>query len=57
LNIKSALNIFGDEKQLHRAVRDFLYFSTKQKGDLDSRGQVKAKRKVNNVVEGHYDNQ
>lgn len=33
----------------------FLYFTAKQKGNLDSREQVKAKREVGNVVEGHYD--
>ena len=56
-DIKSALNLFGDDKQSHRAAGDFLYISAKQKGNLDSREQVKAQREVGNVVEGHYDHQ
>lgn len=30
-------------------------FSAKQKGNLDSHEQIKAKREIGNVVEGHYD--
>lgn len=56
-DIKSALSLFGDDKQSHRAAGDFLYISAKQKGSLDSREQVKAQREVTNVVEGHYDYQ
>jgi len=29
----------------------------KQKGNLDSREQIKARREVDNVVERHYDQQ
>lgn len=56
-DIKGALNLFGSDKQSHRAAGDFLYISAKQKGNLDSREQVKAQREVGNVVEGHYDHQ
>lgn len=56
-DIKSALNLFGSDKQSHRAAGDFLYISTKQKGNLDSREPVKAQREVENVVEGRYDYQ
>ena len=45
------------DKQSRRTAGDFLYISAKQKGNLDSREQVKAQREVNNVVEGHYDHQ
>ena len=54
-DIKDALNLFGDDRQSHRAAGDFLYLTAKQKGDLDSREQIKAKREVDNVVDGHYD--
>ncbi|MBT9914782.1 mobilization protein [Bacteroides salyersiae] len=56
-DIKSALNLFGDDRQSHQAAGDFLYFTAKQKGNLDSREQVKVQREVNNVVEGHYEHQ
>ena len=56
-DIKGALNLFGDDKQSHQAAGDFLYLTAKQKGDLDSREQIKAKREVDNVVDGHYDYQ
>lgn len=56
-DIKSALNLFGEDRQSHRAAGDFLYLTAKQKGDLDSREQIKAKREVDNVVDGHYDYQ
>ena len=56
-DIKSALNLFGDDRQSHRAAGDFLYFTAKQKGGLDNREQIKARREVDNVVEGNYDQQ
>ena len=56
-DIKGALNLFGEDKQSHRAVGDFLYFTAKRKGDFDSRQQIKARREVTNVVEGNYDQQ
>ncbi len=56
-DIKSALNLFGDDKQSHRAAGDLLYLTAKQKGNLDSREQIKAKREVDNVVEGDYEQQ
>ena len=56
-DIKSAINLFGDDKQSHRAAGDFLYLTAKQKGNLDSREQIKARREVDNVVEGDYDQQ
>ncbi len=56
-DIKSALDLFGDDRQSHRAAGDFLYFTAKQKGGLDNREQVKARREVDNVVEGNYDQQ
>ena len=56
-DIKSALNLFGDDKQSHRAAGDFLYFTARQKGELDNRQQIKARREVDNVVEGQYDQQ
>ena len=56
-DIKSALNLFGDDKQSHRAAGDFLYFTANQKGNFDSRQQIKARREVDNVVEGDYDQQ
>ena len=56
-DIKSALNLFGDDKQSHRAAGDFLYITAKQKGNLDNREQIKARREVDNVMEGQYDRQ
>ena len=56
-DIKSALNLFEDDRQSHRAAGDFLYFAVKQKGGFDNREQIKARREVGNVVEGHYDQQ
>ncbi len=56
-DIKSALNLFGDDKQSHRAAGDFLYIIAKQKGNLDNREQIKARREVDNVMEGQYDRQ
>jgi len=56
-DIKSALNLFGDDKQSHQAAGDFLYTTATQKGKLDNREQIKARREVDNVVDGHYDQQ
>ena len=56
-DIKSTLNLFGDDGQSHLAAGDFLYFTAKQKGGLDNREQTKARREVDNVVEGNYDQQ
>ena len=56
-DIKSALNLFGEDRQSHRAAGDFLYFTAKQKGGFDNREQIKARREVDNVVEGNYDQQ
>ncbi len=56
-DIKSALNLFGDDRQSHRAAGDFLCITARQKGELDNRQQIKARREVDNVVEGHYDQQ
>lgn len=56
-DIKSALNLFGDDKQSHRAAGDFLYITAKQKGNLDNREQIKTRREIDNVVEGDYDQQ
>ena len=56
-DIKSALNLFGDDRQSHQAAGDFLYFTAKQKGGFDNREQIKARREVDNVVEGNYDQQ
>ena len=56
-DIKSVLNLFGDDKQSHRAAGDFLYITATQKGKLDNREQIKARREVDNVVEGQYDQQ
>ena len=56
-DIKSALNLFGDDRQSHRAAGDFLYFTARQKGEFDNREQIKARREVDNVVEGQYDQQ
>jgi len=56
-DIKDALNLFGEDQQSHRAAGDFLYITAIQKGDLDSREQIKAKREVDNVVEGDYEQQ
>lgn len=56
-DIKSALNLFGDDRQSHRAAGDFLYITATQKGKLDNREQIKARREVDNVVEGNYDQQ
>ena len=53
--VKNALNLFGDDKQSQQAAGDFLYFTAKQKGDFDSREQLKARREIDNVVDGHYD--
>lgn len=52
-----ALNLFGDDKLSHQAAGDFLYITATQKGKLDNREQIKAKREVDNVVEGYYDQQ
>ena len=56
-DIKSALNLFGDDRQSHQAAGDFLYFTARQKGEFDNRKQIKARREVDNVVEGNYDHQ
>ena len=56
-DIKSALKLFGEDRQSHRAAGDFLYFTAKQKGGFDNREQIKARREVDNVVEGNYDQQ
>ena len=56
-DIKSALNLFGDDKQSQRAAGDFLYITATQKGKLDNREQIKARREVDNVVDGHYEQQ
>lgn len=56
-DIKSALNLFGDDRQSHQAAGDFLYITAMQKGKLDNREQIKARREVDNVMEGHYDQQ
>ena len=53
--VKNALTLFGDDKQSQHTAGDFLYFTAKQKGDFDSREQIKARREVDNVVDGHYD--
>lgn len=53
--IKKTLNLFGGDRQSHHAAGNFLYLTAKQKGDLDSRKQIKAKREVENVLEGRYD--
>ena len=56
-DIKDALSLFGDDRQSRHTAGDFLYLTAKQKGDLDSREQIKAKREVENAVEGCYDYQ
>ena len=56
-DIESVLNLFGDDRQSHRAAGDFLYITATQKGKLDNREQIKARREVDNVVEGNYDQQ
>lgn len=56
-DIKSALNLFGDDRQSHQVAGDFLYITATQKGKLDNREQIKARREVDNVVDGHYDQQ
>ena len=40
-DIKSALNLFGDDKQSHRAAGDFLYITAMQKGKLDNGSKSK----------------
>ena len=54
-DIKRALNLFGDNRQSHRAAGDFLYITATQKGKLDNREQIKARREADNVVERNYD--
>ena len=56
-DIKCVLDLFGDDRQSHRAAGDSLYFTAKQKGGFDNREQIKARREVDNVVEGNYDQQ
>ncbi|EYA69886.1 putative mobilization protein [Bacteroides fragilis str. S24L15] len=56
-DIKSALNLFGDDKQSQQTAGNFLYITAQQKGKLDNREQIKARREVDNVVDGHYDQQ
>ena len=56
-DIKSALNLFGDDKQSHQAAGDFLYITAIRKGKLDNREQIKVRREVDNILEGHYDQQ
>ncbi|MBQ3129444.1 MAG: mobilization protein, partial [Bacteroidaceae bacterium] len=53
--VKNALNLFGDDKQSQQTAGDFLYFTAKQKGGFDCREQIKARREIDNVVNGHYD--
>lgn len=36
-DINSALDLFGEDRQSHRAVGDFLYFTAKQKGGFYNR--------------------
>lgn len=55
VDVKNALNLFGDDKQSRQAAGDFLCFTAKQKGNFDSREQIKAQREIDNVVDGHYD--
>lgn len=55
--IKEALKLFGDDRQSRHTAGNFLYLTAKQKGDLDSREQIKAKREIENMVEGRYDYQ
>ena len=56
-DIKSAINLFGDDKQSNRAAGDFLYITAKQKGNLDNREQIKARQEVDNMVKGDYEQQ
>jgi len=49
-DIKRALTLFGDDRQSHRAAGDFLYFAAKQKGNLDSREQVKVYSRIKRVI-------
>lgn len=56
-DIKSVLNLFGDDRQSHQAAGDFLYFAAKQKGEFNNWEQIKGRREVDNVVEGNYDQQ
>ena len=56
-DIKSALNLFGDDRQSHQTAGDFLYITAIQKGKLDNREQIKVRREVDSVVAGYYDQQ
>ena len=38
-------------------VSETLYITARQKGEFDNREQIKARREVDNVVEGNYDQQ
>ena len=53
--VKNVLNLFGDDKQSHQAAGDFFCFTAKQKGNFDSREQIKAQREIDNVVDEHYE--
>ena len=53
--VKNALKLFGDDKQSQQAAGDFLYFTAKEKGNFESREQIKVKREIGNVVDGLYD--
>ena len=56
-DIKSALNLIGDDRQSHQTAGDFLYITAIQKGKLDNREQIKVRREVDSVVAGYYDQQ
>ena len=53
--VKNALNLFGDDKQSRQAAGDFLCLTAKQKGNFDSREQIKAQREIDNVVRDNYE--
>lgn len=56
-DIRSTFNPFGVDKQSHQVAGDFLYITTTQKGKLNNREQIKVRREVDSVVDGHYDQQ
>ena len=56
-DIKSALNLFRGGQAITPGGRGFPVFHSQAKGEFDNREQIKARREVDNVVEGNYDQQ
>ena len=54
--IKSAMKLFDDNILSQKTAGYFLCLFAKQKGKFNNEEQIKAKREIDNVVNGNYDN-